>query len=80
MNLLMRKNIYIPSKFSQKRLEIFSTMKIQVVVFCVVTPCNWVVGHQRFGGLCCLHLQPPETMVSYHIATRCHNSKDHNIN
>jgi len=23
----------------------------------VVTPCNDVVGYQRFGGPCCLHLQ-----------------------
>jgi hypothetical protein len=31
------------------------TMKI--VVFWVVEPCNVVAEYQRFGGLCCLHLQ-----------------------
>jgi len=31
--------------------------QIQVVIFWVVTPCNDVVGYQRFGGPCCLHLQ-----------------------
>jgi len=29
----------------------------QVQVFWVVTPCRVVVGHQRSGGPCCLHLQ-----------------------
>jgi hypothetical protein len=33
------------------------TGKIQVVVFGVVTPCSDVVGYQRFGGPCCVHLQ-----------------------
>jgi hypothetical protein len=32
-------------------------MMIQVVVFWVMTPCSDVVGYQRFGGPCCLHLQ-----------------------
>jgi len=32
-------------------------MKIQVAVFWVVTPCRNVVGYQRFGGPCWLHLQ-----------------------
>jgi len=27
------------------------------MVFCVVTPCSFVVGYQCFGGLCCLNLQ-----------------------
>jgi len=31
-------------------------MKIQVVVFRVVT-CSDIAGYQRFGVLCCLHLQ-----------------------
>jgi len=47
-----------------------------------MTPHNDVVVYQRFGGPCCLHLHdemPSETFVSYHIATRCHNS-DHNLN
>jgi hypothetical protein len=29
----------------------------QVEVLSVVTPCSVVVGYQRFGGSCCLHLQ-----------------------
>jgi hypothetical protein len=29
----------------------------KVKVFWVVTPCSVVVRYQRFGGLCCLHLQ-----------------------
>jgi len=32
-------------------------MKMQVEVFWIVKPCNVVVGYQRFGGPCCLHLQ-----------------------
>jgi hypothetical protein len=32
-------------------------MKIQVVVFCIVTPCSDVVGYQRFGRPCCPYLQ-----------------------
>jgi hypothetical protein len=32
-------------------------VKIQVNLFLVVTPCSAVVGYQRFGGPCCLHLQ-----------------------
>jgi len=32
-------------------------MNIQVVVLCVVTRRNNVVGYQRFGGPCWLHLQ-----------------------
>jgi hypothetical protein len=27
------------------------------MVFWVMTPCNDVVGRQRFGGPCCFHLQ-----------------------
>jgi hypothetical protein len=29
--------------------EVFTVMKIQVMVFWVMTPCNDVVGYQRFG-------------------------------
>jgi len=39
------------------KFEVFTAMKIQVVVFRVVTPSNNVVGYQRFGGPCWLHLQ-----------------------
>jgi hypothetical protein len=30
---------------------------LQVENLCVVTPCDNVIGHQHFGGSCCLHLQ-----------------------
>jgi hypothetical protein len=32
-------------------------LSIQVVVFWLMTQCSVVVGYQRFGGPCCLHLQ-----------------------
>jgi len=41
-------------------------VKIQVEVFWVVTPCSVVVGYQRFGEPCCLHLH---CMVSQHKNT-----------
>jgi len=36
-------------------------LKIQIV-FWVVTPCSDVVGYQRYGGPCCLHLQGEVTI------------------
>jgi hypothetical protein len=36
--------------------EIFTTVKIQLEVLWVVTPCSFVVGCQRFKDPCCLHL------------------------
>jgi len=32
-------------------------IKFEVEVFWGVTPCAVAVGHQRFEGPCCLHLQ-----------------------
>jgi len=32
-------------------------MKIHVVAIWVIAPGSDVIGCQRFGGLCCLHLQ-----------------------
>jgi hypothetical protein len=40
-----------------ERFKVFTTVKILVEVFWVVTPCSVVVGYQRFGGPFCLHLQ-----------------------
>jgi len=68
-----------------ERLESFTAMKIEVVVFRVLAPCNDVVGYQCFGGPCCLHLQGEvniEIMVSYCITTcycipEGHNMKGH---
>jgi hypothetical protein len=36
---------------------IITAVKIHVGVFWVMTPCSYVVGYQRFGGPCCLHVQ-----------------------
>jgi hypothetical protein len=38
--------------------------KFQVEVFCVVTPCSVVVGHQRFGGPGCHHLHCVVTLCN----------------
>jgi len=32
-------------------------IEVHVAVFWVVTPCSDVVGYQRFGRPCCIHLQ-----------------------
>jgi hypothetical protein len=39
-----------------KVLEVFAEVKIQVLVFRVVTPCSVVVGYHRFRNPCCVHL------------------------
>jgi len=36
--------------------EAFTAVMFQVEVFWVVTPCNVVVGYQRFRGPCCFCL------------------------
>jgi len=38
-------------------LSVFIAVKIRVEIFWVVAPCSVVVGYQRFGHPCCLHLQ-----------------------
>jgi len=57
----------------------------QVKVFWVVTPCSVVLGHQHFGGPCCLQFYftlkmktawPSKTMVSYHNTAWQHNSEN----
>jgi hypothetical protein len=37
--------------------EVFMAVKIRVGVFWVVMPHRVLVGYQRFGGPCCLHIQ-----------------------
>jgi hypothetical protein len=41
------------------KFEVFTTVKIQIAIFLVVTPCSVAVGYRRFGGVCCI--------VSLHI-------------
>jgi hypothetical protein len=52
-------------------------MKIQVVVFCVVSLCSDVVGYQCSGGPCFTlkfeSLLSSGTLVSWHISTWHHN-------
>jgi len=50
-------------------------VNFQVGFFWIVKRCSVVVGYQRFGGPCCLHLQC-ETLVSYHNITRRHNPEE----
>jgi len=35
----------------------------QVEVLCVVTPCCVVLGHRRFRGTCCLHVQGENSTI-----------------
>jgi hypothetical protein len=39
------------------RFEVFTAVKIQIEVRCVVKPCSVAVGYQRFGEPYCLHLR-----------------------
>jgi len=39
-----------------ERFEIFTAMKIRVVVLLVGMPCNDVVGYQRVEGPRCVHI------------------------
>jgi hypothetical protein len=52
------KQINIPhfSRVLVARFDVFTAVKIQVKVFCVVTPCSVVVGYQRFRDPYCLSL------------------------
>jgi hypothetical protein len=40
------------------RFEVLTVVKMTMLFFWVVTPCRLVGRYQRFGGTCCLHLQP----------------------
>jgi hypothetical protein len=63
------------------RLEVFTVMKIQFVVFWVVTPFSDMVRYQCFRGLychCALKIEaswPSKTLVSYY-STWCHEDCD----
>jgi hypothetical protein len=39
------------------RYEVLTAVKMQIEVFWVVTPCDIVVGYQRFEGPGCLHFR-----------------------
>jgi hypothetical protein len=39
------------------KFEVFTAVKIQVAVFCVVTQSSGLAGYQCFGGPRCLHLK-----------------------
>jgi hypothetical protein len=40
------------------RFEVLTTVKMSMVVFWFVTPCELVGQYQHFGVTCCPHLQP----------------------
>jgi hypothetical protein len=40
-----------------KDFEVFTAVKIHIVIFWVMTPCTLVGRYQSFGGTYCLHLQ-----------------------
>jgi len=58
------------------RLEIFTVMRIHVVVFRIVTPCSDVVGYQPFGqlplslGFSDETAWPYKTLLFYHITQK----------
>jgi hypothetical protein len=54
--LCIVQSVYVLRYIIFVRLEIFTAVKIQVVVVWVITPCSAVVGYQHFRGSCCLHL------------------------
>jgi hypothetical protein len=55
--LKLKKYDHLKGNVSIARSEVFLEVEIQVEFFWFVTPCSVVVGYQRFGGFCCLHLQ-----------------------
>jgi hypothetical protein len=73
MKMLGSNKIYLGNRVVNKRntdarFEVFTAVKIQIEVFYVVMPRSVVTGYQRFGGLCCLHLQgddPPKRCYSF---------------
>jgi len=62
-------NFRIKITFPNTIFKVFTAVKIQVVVFWVMTPRSVAVGYryQCFGGLCCLHLHD----VRFHNHKQC---------
>jgi hypothetical protein len=59
-----------PSYNTSVGFEFFTALKVQVVVFWVVTSRSDVVGCQRFGGPCCLllNMDPTTSFARVHIS------------
>jgi len=73
--------LYFPNLFMVMRFEVFTAVKFQDKVFCIVILCNVVVGYQYSEGLYCLHLQgEPKTLVSYCHTIQHHKPEDLNFN
>jgi hypothetical protein len=69
------------------RFEVFTGVKTQVKIFCIVMPCSAAGGYQSFGVLRCLHLQDEvilkmeaarssNTLVSYGNTIQHHDPED----
>jgi len=59
----------MPGDISVSKVTDYS-LEFEVAFFWVVTLYSDVVGYQRFGGLCCLHLQvmtPCNYVAGYHL-------------
>jgi len=50
------------------------SVRFQVEVFRVVTPCGVLVGYQRFRGPCCLHLRGEVASSQSHFTTDCQSA------
>jgi hypothetical protein len=49
------------------KFVVFTVMKIQIVVFWVVTPCSGVIRYHYFTGPCCLHLSSYPLALPLHV-------------
>jgi hypothetical protein len=49
---------FLDTNSNDKNLNIFAAVRVEIVVFWVVTPCSPVEDYQRLGGTCCLNFIP----------------------